>query len=173
MMINYKMKIEDRDISVLKDIVLLDPVNARKRKVGRVMLLVLALFWFLAALLYLSQRKVNDGIGLLIIALICVVFSVLIPGYQKFILNRRYKKMNSQILSGTREYSFDENGVKIVSEYGSGTYNWESFAYWGIYKDYIYLKRVDGHFALADQKLLSEDDFVGLKELLEKHCKQI
>ena len=64
-----------------------------------------------------------------------------------------------------------KNGVTIDSETGHTKSNWNAFKLWGIYKNYIYVRRIDDGMILINKNDLSNSAADELEALLNTNVK--
>lgn len=82
------------------------------------------------------------------------------------------KNTDDKLKSGSREYSFDDEGVTVSSEFGCGISKWAAFKCWGIFKEYVYLKRIDNQLILVKKHNLTKEDYETLLSILNTHLAQ-
>ncbi len=167
-MINTKIEIGQEETNTLIEIMLASPINVKKRKIGRILSVIgLIAMLFYTILVFSMHKYVSSFVGIVVV----IFFAWLtINGglaLQKYVYKVMEKKLDDKLKSGVREYDFDANGVSVVSEIGSGINNWNAFKSWGIFKEYIYLKRYDNQMILVKKQKLSKEDLEELLMLLK------
>lgn len=130
-----------------------------------------------ALAIYTIVHFLNHSLGNSLLALtLAVLFAWAATSgvvfYQNFIIKKQQNKANDKLKSGRREYNFDIDGVTILSEIGCGLNKWEAFKCWGIFKEYVYLKRIDNQMLLVKRTDLPKEDYETLLSLLNTNLVQ-
>lgn len=167
-MVEYELNITDEVRNVIKDLAMQDKNYQKRLHSGKVVFAILGAFCCFLGLFYVGVVKnvVFGGI-LFVIAAFCFCYGFIV-------LNRLYRRnldkvassANKVMLTGKRNYTFDADGVKIVSDIGDGLSKWNAFTEWGNYSHYLYLKRMDGAWVLVDQNDISKEKLQEIKNLL-------
>ncbi|WP_455391137.1 YcxB family protein [Frisingicoccus sp.] len=169
-MVNAKIEIGQEEMTTLIEIMLNSPVNVKKRKIGRIfstICLVVMIFYTVFVFSIHDYALIFVGVAFVILfAWFSLNGGVTL---QKSVYKRMEKKLDEKLKSGIREYSFDMNGVSVVSDIGSGFNKWDAFKSWGEFKEYIYLKRYDDQTIIVKRRDLSKEEYDELLTLLKKN----
>lgn len=172
-MIQAKIEINQEELSILREIMMANPINVKKRKRSRIIFASMAI----VMAIYTIVHFLNHSSGNSLLALTLTVFFTWaatsgVVFYQNFIIKKQQNKANDKLKSGGREYNFDIDGVTILSEIGWGLNKWEAFKCWGIFKEYVYLKRIDNQMLLVKRTDLPKEDYEALLSLLNTNLVQ-
>ena len=118
-MIQAKIEINQEELSILREIMMANPINVKKRKRSRIIFASMAI----ALAIYTIVHFLNHSLGNSLLALtLAVLFAWAATSgvvfYQNFIIKKQQNKANDKLKSGRREYNFDIDGVTILSEIG-------------------------------------------------------
>lgn len=169
-MIKAKLEIGQEEVSALREIMMANPKNVKKRKYVRIFSVIMAIVMAICTVVCFLE----DAFGYSLLGLVFIIFLawVTLGGatfYQDFIYKKLQNKTDGKLKSGMREYSFDLDGVTVTSEVGYGLNKWEAFKCWGIFKEYVYLKRIDNQMILLKKNDLSKEDYEVLLSLLNTY----
>ncbi|MDO4288651.1 MAG: YcxB family protein [Eubacterium sp.] len=172
-MLKVKIEIGQEEAAAVRELALLSPEIAKKRKPIRVLSVIAVVLMGFAAVI----NFLNHSLGYALLGLIlAIIFGWLAfdkgIAFQNFILKKHQNKSDNRLISGFREYHFDDDGVGVSSEIGQSTNKWDAFKYWGIFKNYIYLRRLDNQILLVKISDLSKEDYALLISILEAHLTQ-
>ena len=169
-MIKTKMEISQEEITVLREIMMANPQNVEKRKWARIICAVMAVIMCIYTVACFLDQAIGDSvIGLAFTIFFIWVTTVGATFYQETIYKKVQDKADDRLKSGVRECVFDSDGVTVSSEVGCGTYKWDAFQCWGVFKDYIYLKRIDNQMVLVKKSSLFKEDYDALVSLLNTY----
>ena len=169
-MIYYKLKVGEDEKEVLADLSLSNEKNVSRMKKNRILC---ALMFFVSLIwgckeIFMGRTAYVKTLG--VILLIMAVYFAVIFFAGKKIQKRRtlseQKRQDSNMIPSEMDYEFSDEGVKFMSEKGNGINYWNAFTEYGTHGNYIYLKRIDGHFVLVKQDDLSPSELSELKKLL-------
>lgn len=167
-MVRYFCEMGPQEQDALVELALANPKNVRRRKIAKVLAGVMIPLMLLY-LVVLAHRMSEQIIGLLFLAFfVGVVFRVPYE-LQKRILTRVQSKADNRLVSGRREYVFDEDGIKISSDLGTGEHRWNGFSCWGVFNNYVYVREIDNEMILVSRDRLSRADDEELLRLLREH----
>ena len=163
-MIKTKIEITPKEESALREIMMASPVNARKRKRVRIISAIISIIMVIYTIISFSIHAYEN---LLLGFTFTIFFAWAAIGgvvfWQNFIYKKMQNKLDSKLKSGFREYNFDVDGVTISSEFGCGLNKWEAFKCWGIFKEYIYLRKIDNQMILV-KKIICR------KRIMKHYC---
>lgn len=172
-MVTYKIKIEQKEQNILKEIILANNANIKKRKSAITLSSLMAIVMLIYTILCFSANHIVSGIiGLLFSVFFLWIIAQGSITLQRKLLNILYSKTNKTLVSGNREYCFDTDGIKISSDIGNSHNYWNAYKCWGIFQNYIYIKSIQNDMILINQDDLSEKDLSELKILLEQNLKE-
>ena len=172
-MIKTKMEISQEEIKVLREIIMANPKNVKKRRWARIICAVMAVIMCIYTVTcFLDKAIGNSVIGLAFTIYFIWVTTVGSTFYQDTIYKKVQDKADDRLMSGVREYVFDSDGVTISSELGYSTYKWVAFQCWGVFNDYIYLKKIDNLMVLVKKSSLLKEDYEALMSLLNTYLTQ-
>lgn len=172
-MIKTKMEISQEEITVLREIMMANPKNVKKRRWARIICAVMsAIMCIYTIACFLDQSIGYSLIGLAFTIFFIWVTTVGATFYQETIYKKVQDKADDRVKSGVREYVFDFDGVTVSSDVGWGTHKWDAFQCWGVFKDYIYLKRIDNQMVLVKKSNLFKEDYEALMSLLNTYLTQ-
>lgn len=172
-MIKAKTEITQNEVSVIREIMLASPKNLNKRKLARVFSAIMSIIMVIYTVAcFLDRAIVYSLLGLAFTVFFVWVTLGGAAFYQEFIYKKLQNKIDDKLKSGSREYRFDDDGVTVSSEFGCGISNWDAFKCWGIFKEYVYLKRIDNQLILVKKRNLSKEDYEALLSILNTHLAQ-
>lgn len=172
-MIKTKIEISEDELTILREIALANPKIVKKRKQARIYSVIVVISMAILAVLNFIDHSYGYG-------LFCLLFVVGF-GWLAFeggttIQNLAYKKMQNKsddrMKSGLRKYNFDIDGVIVLSEVGESKYKWDAFNCWGLFKNYVYLRKIDNQMILVKTDDLSKDEYDRLISILNEHLTQ-
>ena len=172
-MIKTKIEITPKEESALREIMMASPVNARKRKRVRIISAIISIIMVIYTIISFSIHAYENlllGFAFTIFFAWATIGGIVF--WQNFIYKKMQNKLDNKLKSGFREYTFDIDGVTISSKFGCGLNKWETFKCWGIFKEYIYLRKIDNQMILVKKNNLSKEDFKALLSLLNSHLTQ-
>lgn len=169
-MVVYRMDLSPEKRAAAIDVALASPENARRRKVGGRVLLVLGALIVLDAALVLALRGPNaPRLALLAIGVATLALSRCLEPFQRLVMRKSERLLDESFRSGVVEYRFDDDGVTIESRVGHSVCYWSSFREYGTAGSYLYLKRGDNRLVLVDKNDLSEAELAELTRLVSAH----
>ncbi len=172
-MVNCKTEITQKELDALLQISMKDETVVKKIKTFRIVLLSIAALVFLFTFLAWSQSSLGNNLLGLALAVIIALFAIFVaPSVFKTAMKRAQDKADIRAKTGTREYTFSENGVVILSEYAHSELSWNAFKCWGIYENYIFLMKADNGCLIVNKNNLSSDEVNELLALLNANTRQ-
>ena len=166
-MVKYSCEMGPQEQGVLVELALANPKNVRRRKIAKILAGVMIPLMLLY-LVVLAHRMSEQIMGLLFLVFLGVVFRVPYE-LQKRILTQVQSKADNRLVSGWREYAFDEDGIKISSDLGTGEHRWNGFSCWGVFNNYVYVREINNEMILVSRDHLSKAEDGELLRLLREH----
>lgn len=169
-MIKTKIEISEEEVAALREIMMASPKNVKKRKRVRVISAIMSI----VMAIYIVISFVIHAYAYLLFGFVFAIFFVWMTiNGGAFLQNLVYKKaqnrMDDRLKSGLREYHFDMDGVTVSSEFGCSLNKWDVFKCWGIFKEYIYLRKIDNQMILVKKSNLLKEDYENLLSLLNTY----
>lgn len=172
-MIQTKIEITPKEEAALREILMANPVNANKRKRVRIISAIISIIMAIYTIISFSIHAYENlllGFAFTIFFAWATIGGIVF--WQNFIYKKMQNKLDNKLKSGFREYTFDIDGVTISSKFGCGLNKWEAFKCWGIFKEYIYLRKIDNQMILVKKNNLSKEDYETLLSLLNSYLTQ-
>lgn len=170
-MVVYKTYLDDEATKRVIEISLKMDCNVHIRRVSTAILGVAGLLLLVRNIINSMNMKLVTTyyviMMLLGVVMIIMVFSL--KFLQRAVLRQRVKQAHPSIRSGSVEYDFDEEGIRIQSHLGDSLYKWNGFIEYGTMDDYLYIRRCDNGIIMVNQKELTENELQELRQLLETH----
>lgn len=171
-MIKYRLDLSDEKKEAAIQIALESEGNVHKRKIATFILSILGILEIILAFYFFTNSRYASGVSFLIIGVLILLFALKTKSFQKFALKKSEILLDKSFRTGIVEYTFDTDGIEIVSQIGYGKNYWTAFKEYGTMGQYIYVKRKDNKLILVDKNDLSKDEMEELMRLLtEKNIK--
>lgn len=172
-MVTYRMQLSDEVNDVAIDIALESPENARRRRIARPVLVVAGVALLACAVGELLFDNAVVAVVYLAVGVVALLFAVKERAFQRFVLRRSATLVDKAFRSGEAAYTFDDEGVTIESDLGHSVCYWNSFAGYGTWLHYLYVKRGDNRIVLVDTSALAPADLDELRSLLAAHLREL
>lgn len=160
-MVYSKIDFGEEEVNALMKLSMETPQIKKQRKTLRILFLIMAVC---ICVLAWSLHQI-------FLVLVGIVFAVTafvgVRPIQVRSLQKVFDNLDEKLKSGIREYVFNEEGVKITSEFTSGLSKWEVFEEAGELDNYIWLRRVDNQVILVKKDSLTEEKAAELYTYLE------
>lgn len=150
-MIYTKTEFGDDAVNALIKLSMETPQMKKQRRTLKILFLVMAV-----CMLVLTWTLHQTFLIAVCLAFVLAAFFGVRP-IQLRALNKFFSGMDEKLRNGTREYVFNEEGVKITSEIANGLSKWESFEETGEIDDYVWLRRVDNQVILVEKNSLTPE----------------
>ena len=165
-MVKTELLATDEDLRALANIL---TVKDERMKFRRLTFLV---FSFISmGLVYIFARS-GEYFGASFFAvygIFCLVWSV-------YAMNRKaYKntlRMNEREKKIKRFFIFSDDGIEIRSSAGKGLHPWKTFAAWGEYEHYLYVRGFKKQVVLVDKNKITDEEKADIIEYLKKYVKK-
>lgn len=161
-MVSYTMHFDKRAKDIFVNVSLESQENKKKRLKLKI---YMGILFCIFLILFFTASTEGRRLFALVFTLISFLFLsgtrwVQKIGFERFIAE--HKEMFPESVT----YTFQEDGVVIRSDKGSAFNAWSNFKNCGIYKEYIYVRRIDGSLILIDQNQASQEDIATIISLL-------
>lgn len=123
------------------------------------------------AVYFFTNSRFVSGLSFLVIGALIILLAWKTKSFQKFALKKAEILLDKSFRTGIVEYTFDTEGIEVVSQTGYGKNYWSSFKEYGTMGQYIYVKRKDNKLVLVDKNDLSKDETEELMQLLSENIK--
>lgn len=171
LVVKYRLDLSDEKKEAAIQIALESERNVRKRKIATPILLILGILEIILAVYFFTNSRFVSGLSFLVIGALIILLAWKTKSFQKFALKKSEILLDKSFRTGIVEYTFDTEGIEVVSQTGYGKNYWSSFKEYGTMGQYIYVKRKDNKLVLVDKNDLSKDETEELMQLLSENIK--
>ena len=168
-MVKYRLDLSDEKKEAAIQIALESERNVRKRKIATPILLILGILEIILAVYFFTNSRFVSGLSFLVIGALIILLAWKTKSFQT--LKKSEILLDKSFRTGIVEYTFDTEGIEVVSQTGYGKNYWSSFKKYGTMGQYIYVKRKDNKLVLVDKNDLSKDETEELMLLLSENIK--
>ena len=171
LVVKYRLDLSDEKKEAAIQIALESERNVCKRKIATPILLILGILEIILAVYFFTNSRFVSGLSFLVIGALIILLAWKTKSFQKFALKKSEILLDKSFRTGIVEYTFDTEGIEVVSQTGYGKNYWSSFKKYGTMGQYIYVKRKDNKLVLVDKNDLSKDETEELMQLLSENIK--
>ena len=168
-MVTYRLDLSDEKKDAAVEIALMSPHNVRGRRICGPLLVLAGVTLLVCGAALVLAKGSAQGVVFLVVGVAALALGLRAKAFQHFVLRRSERLLDKAFRSGTVEYAFDDDGVRIESNLGSSLCYWNSFVKHGIMGQYLYLKRGDNKLVLVDANDLTEAELAELTDLFSRH----
>ncbi len=167
----YEYEVTKEMSDALIDVTLLTPVGIKQLRMYRIRCLIGA-FLFICLI-----PLVNNNI-FTIMMLIGTAFIILFTIFAtrkvlKNSIKKAQSKLDQNVISGFRRYTFSEDKVIIESSVGKSELEWKAFLNYMEYKNYIFIVLNDERKLVVDKNKVNENELADFYELLKSKLKRM
>lgn len=174
-MIKTKLNLGPDEFKVIREISLARPSIKKNRKILQIVCVIGAFIMGIDTLTSFLDHSIGNAL-ISLACLIAFIWCAKVGLYyeQDLIFKIIQNKSLDNLKNGTIEYIFDSDGVTTISEpeYVTSKYKWDTFQWWCVFKNYIYLQTSTKKIVLVKKSNLTPEDYESLISLLSTHVQQ-
>lgn len=168
-MVKYQTNINDETLNKAIEVSMKMDSNVRRRKCTTVLITIAGLVVTCIGAVACLGKITGRDMATLLLGIAITIFGLNQKSFQRSIIKKNSKQMDPVFRSGTIEYIFDSDGIRIQSHLGNGMYHWDSFREYGTMDECLYIIRRDDKVIIVNQNELSKGELQELRQLLAQN----